>query len=75
MAYYAAGAKTPLPLPLLSFDQSSIGADVNRQLSGGVQHIVQSGGINFGQGNQINIRGDVAGNNIYRGEKSNATKE
>jgi hypothetical protein len=68
VAYYAAGAKAPLPLDLPPIDVEQVEAE-NQPALRYLQQVQQSGGINFGQGNQIQIDGDVVAGDKVKGDK------
>ena len=71
VAYYAAGAKAPLPLDLPPVDEDQVEADNAREI-GMLQQVAQSGGVNFGQGNTISIGGDVVAGDKVAGDKIDA---
>jgi hypothetical protein len=71
VAYYAAGAKAPLPIDLPPVDEAQVEAD-NAQAIRMLQQVTQSGGVNFGQGNTVSIAGDVVGGDKIMGDKIDA---
>jgi hypothetical protein len=71
VAYYAAGAKAPLPLDLPPVDEGQVEAD-NAQAIRMLQQVTQTGGVNFGQGNTVSIAGDVVAGDKIMGDKIDA---
>ena len=69
VAYYAAGAKAPLPIDLPPVEEDKVEADNAQAIRMLQQTINQSGGVNFGQGNTVSITGDVVGGDKVMGDQ------